>query len=60
MDDIAQAYERVYGIKAKVVAKGSAKELYDEMWDVRNQPSSQPHQYMAMSVEVIVFSSLNS
>ncbi|KAM6529737.1 hypothetical protein FALCPG4_007865 [Fusarium falciforme] len=48
MDDIALAYERVYGIKANVVIKGSAKQLYDKMWGVRNQPSSQPNEYMAM------------
>jgi hypothetical protein len=48
MDDIALAYERVYGVKAKVVVKGSAKQLYEKMWSVRNQPSSQPHEYMAM------------
>jgi hypothetical protein len=48
MDDIALAYERVYGVKANVVIKGSAKQLYEKMWGVRNQPSSHPNEYMAM------------
>ena len=51
MDDIALAYEKVYGVKANVVVKGSAKQLYEKMWSVRNQPSSTPNDYMAMQVQ---------
>ncbi|KAF2175834.1 NAD(P)-binding protein [Zopfia rhizophila CBS 207.26] len=48
MDDIAQSFEKVYGVKTNVVVKGSARELCEMMWNLRNQPSSQPNEYMAM------------
>jgi hypothetical protein len=50
MSEIAESYEKVYGIKAKVVVKGSAKELYDHMWQVRNQNEGQVHKYLSMYV----------
>ncbi|UKZ74670.1 hypothetical protein TrVFT333_002340 [Trichoderma virens FT-333] len=48
LNDITQSYEKVYNVKSDVVVKGSAKELYDKMWRVRQQPSSSPVDYMAM------------
>ncbi|EHK23067.1 uncharacterized protein TRIVIDRAFT_28606 [Trichoderma virens Gv29-8] len=48
LNDIAQSFEKVYNVKSDVVVKGSAKELYDKMWSVRQQPSSSPADYMAM------------
>lgn len=48
MDEISRSYEKVYGIKPKVLIQGTADELYQKMWALRKQYPNEPYRYMAM------------
>ncbi|PQE31769.1 hypothetical protein CJF32_00001064 [Rutstroemia sp. NJR-2017a WRK4] len=48
MPEIAKSFEKVYGVKANVVVKGSVRDLHDKMTAVRVKHPNEPHQWLAM------------